>query len=110
MTQCTENKESHYLGNPGSHLIGGVRVEIRSCYPSFVRTVVNPVMFTEREREDWKRENGSAICARANLPTLATFGATQVGFRQGGVKSTPSSPRLRVGVILTDPDPVKEAH
>ena len=28
---------------------------------------------------------------------------------QGGVKSTPSSPRLRVGVILTDPEPVKEA-
>ena len=28
---------------------------------------------------------------------------------QGGVKSTPSSPRLRVGVILTVPDPVKEA-
>ena len=27
----------------------------------------------------------------------------------GGVKSTPSSPRLRVGVILTDPEPVKEA-
>ena len=28
---------------------------------------------------------------------------------QGGVKSTPSSPRLRVRVILTDPEPVKEA-
>ena len=28
---------------------------------------------------------------------------------QGGVKSTPSSPRLRVGVILTDPEPAKEA-
>ena len=28
---------------------------------------------------------------------------------QGGVKSTPSSPRLRVEVILTDPEPVKEA-
>ena len=28
---------------------------------------------------------------------------------QGGVKSTPSSPRLRVGVILTDPEPVREA-
>ena len=27
----------------------------------------------------------------------------------GGVKSTPSSPRLRVGVILTDPEPAKEA-
>ena len=28
---------------------------------------------------------------------------------QGGVKSTPSSPRLGVGVILTDPEPAKEA-
>ena len=35
MTQCTENMESHCLGNPGSHLIGGVRVEIRGRYPSF---------------------------------------------------------------------------
>ena len=26
---------------------------------------------------------------------------------QGGVKSNPSSPRLRVGVILTDPEPAK---
>ena len=28
---------------------------------------------------------------------------------QGGVKSTPTSPRLRVWVILTDPEPTKEA-
>ena len=28
--------------------------------------------------------------------------------KQGGVKSTPSSPQLRVGVILTDPEPAKE--
>ena len=28
---------------------------------------------------------------------------------QGGVKSAPSSPRLRVGVILTDPEPVNQA-
>ena len=28
---------------------------------------------------------------------------------QGGVKSTQSSPQLRVGVILTDPEPVREA-
>ena len=28
---------------------------------------------------------------------------------QGGVKSTPSSPRFRVGVILTDSEPLKEA-
>ena len=28
---------------------------------------------------------------------------------QGGVISTPSSPRLRVRVILTDPEPVREA-
>ena len=27
---------------------------------------------------------------------------------QGGVKSTPISPQLRVGVILTDPEPVRE--
>ena len=30
-------------------------------------------------------------------------------WKQGGVKSTPSSPWLRVGVILTDPEPAKEA-
>ena len=35
--------------------------------------------------------------------------AFYASMRQGGVKSTPSSPRLRVGVILTDPEPVKEA-
>ena len=28
----------------------------------------------------------------------------KIGFSQGGVKLTPSSPRLRVGVILTDPE------
>ena len=34
---------------------------------------------------------------------------TDWAVEQGGGKSTPSSPRLRVGVILTDPEPVREA-
>ena len=44
------------------------------------------------------------------LAASSFYGAEKdVGNNQGGVKSTPSSPRLRVGVILTDPEPAKEA-
>ena len=45
-------------------------------------------------------------------PSLCQQGREREGdiiLDQGGVKSTPSSPRLRVGVILTDPEPVREA-
>ena len=53
---------------------------------------------------------GTETFSEANMlsdPKIQSASHTFV--HQGGVKSTPSSPRLRVGVILTDPEPVNEA-
>ena len=49
------------------------------------------------------------VCARGELPRCTHLFQRKPTLYQGGVKSTPSSPRLRVRVILTDPEPVKEA-
>ena len=60
-----------------------------------------------RRRQRHIRQNGGRNVRRE---AQVSFSGNSLFIRgQGGVKSTPSSPRLRVGVILTDPEPAKEA-
>ena len=58
----------------------------------------NHLISTRYQTRDIKNLKGTYVASNA-IPAAS----------QGGVKSTPSSPRLQVGVILTDPEPVKEA-
>ena len=61
------------------------------------------------QRELRRDASGRSCHGGSDEMFISSASAFDLMLHQGGVKSTPSSPRLRVGVILTDPRPVREA-
>ena len=54
-------------------------------------------------------ESFIGVIQGAQLSTVQQASIVHCSVHEGGVKSTPSLPRLRVGVILTDPEPVSDS-
>ena len=89
---------------PGEVLLDGV---VRALDEHGVEP--DPLLQVRHRRRQAERVDRPAHAAKESVISDTVVVGYMWYYRQGGVKSTPSSPQLRVGVILTDPEPAKGA-
>ena len=96
--------------------------EVHSCFSlqnlhEILSLLFSPSQITVEEEVEfqirfhvWKKKLSSlhSKCQGHRVQQRVQLSLTEWRIKQGGVKSTPNSPRLQVGVISTDPEPAKE--